>query len=159
MISKTFVLVFLVIFCMSSILVSAQFGAGIILGSPSGLSFKYWQSRKYAYDFAVAWNFSDDYFHIHGDYLIHFPFNVEGVAKDALYAYFGGGARIRIKGEGESGSESSNKLGIRGVGGLDYIHLEVPVDFFIEVVPVMEIISSMGLKLEGGVGVRYNFNL
>jgi hypothetical protein len=157
--SKITILFFLITFCMCSVLIPNQFGAGIILGAPTGLSFKYWQYRRSAFDFAVAWNFSDDYFHIHGDYLIHFPFDVEEVAKDALYWYFGGGVRIRVKGERESGDESSNNLGIRGVMGLDYIHPEVPVDFFIELAPVMEIISSTGLELEGGIGVRYNFNL
>ena len=35
-------------------------GAGIIVGEPTGLSFKHWMSRERAVDAAAAWSFSEN---------------------------------------------------------------------------------------------------
>jgi len=44
---------------------SYDFGLGIILGEPTGITFKYWASDKAAFDGALAWSFSkEDKFHI-----------------------------------------------------------------------------------------------
>ena len=47
-------------------------GLGIILGEPTGISFKSWLSTTTAFDMAAAWSFVDeDALHLHGDYLVH----------------------------------------------------------------------------------------
>ena len=49
-----------------------DFGIGIILGEPTGLSLKYWLDEERAIDGAAAWSYSEnDSFQLHGDYLIH----------------------------------------------------------------------------------------
>ncbi|MEE9501339.1 MAG: hypothetical protein V3V48_04650, partial [Candidatus Aminicenantaceae bacterium] len=48
------------------------FGLGIILGEPTGVSFKNWVGRREAFDVAVAWSFEGEgAIHIHADYLFH----------------------------------------------------------------------------------------
>jgi hypothetical protein len=47
-------------------------GLGIILGEPTGVSFKSWVGRRQAFDVAVAWSFEGEgAIHIHADYLFH----------------------------------------------------------------------------------------
>ena len=49
-------------------------GLGVILGEPTGFTFKTWTSRNTAVDAAAAWSFSENgSFQLHADYLIN-PF-------------------------------------------------------------------------------------
>ncbi len=140
-----------------SVLSANQLGVGIILGAPTGLSLKFWQSRKVAFDLALAWNFENDYFHLHGDYLYHFPLTMEGVSKRTLYSYLGIGARMKFK--DNTNGNNDNLFGLRGVGGLEFIPRSVPLDMFIEIAPVMSFVPKTDFDLEGGLGIRYTFNL
>lgn len=147
------VVAILLIFC--SLLSAGRMGIGIILGDPNGISLKFWQSRRSAIDLAVAWDF-DDYFHIHGDYLYHFPIQMEGVSRSSLFWYLGIGARMKFRtGEGDN----NTTFGVRGVGGIDFLPGGVPIDIFAEIAPVMNVSEGTDVDLNGGVGIRYNFNL
>jgi len=47
-------------------------GLGIILGEPTGLTFKLWNKQTMAFDAGAAWSFvSGGYFQVHGDLLLH----------------------------------------------------------------------------------------
>jgi hypothetical protein len=153
---KRIVLVFLILFVFSSLLSGARLGLGIIIGAPTGFSMKLWQSRLSAFDLAFAWDFDDDYFHLHGDYLYHIPVRMEGVSRSTLFWYLGIGARLKFR---SGGREDDTAFGIRGVGGIDFLPREVPIDLFAEIAPVMNIVKDTKLDLEGGIGIRYNFNL
>lgn len=71
-----------------------DFGIGIIVGEPTGISVKNWLTHKTALDFAVAWSFSgrEDALHVHGDYLIH-DFSLIPVDEEQLPVYYGIGVR------------------------------------------------------------------
>ena len=73
---KRISLLFIILLIFCSLLSAGRLGIGIILGDPNGISMKFWQSQRTAIDLALAWDF-DDYFHIHGDYLYHFPIQME----------------------------------------------------------------------------------
>ena len=48
------------------------FGAGIVLGEPTGISLKYWTKPTNAWDAGVAWGFGrEGAFHLHADHLWH----------------------------------------------------------------------------------------
>lgn len=123
--------------------------AGIILGEPTGLTAKWWQSGTQAYDLAVAWSAgSEDRFHLHANYLIHRP-DLIVVEQGKLPLYFGVGARVGIAKESE--------LGIRIPLGIAY-HIEThPVEVFFEIVPVFNLIPGTAFDANGGFGVRYSF--
>ncbi|MCK4234889.1 hypothetical protein KAU34_04890 [candidate division WOR-3 bacterium] len=156
MVLKKIILSFVILLLLCSILSAGKLGLGIIIGEPTGFSLKFWQSRRTAIDLALAWNFGDDYFHIHGDYLYHIPIRLEGRSRSTLLWYLGIGARLKFR---SGGRNNNTAFGIRGVGGIEFLPREIPIDLFAEIAPVMNIIEDTKLELEGGVGIRYNFNL
>ncbi|MDP2982554.1 MAG: hypothetical protein Q8O92_04400 [Candidatus Latescibacter sp.] len=129
------------------------FGLGIIAGEPTGIDGKYWLSGSTAIDAGAAWSFVDHpHFQVQGDFVFH-NFSVLKrtfeVTKGELPLYYGIGARLRIQHE--------NQFGLRFVGGVSYIFDNAPVDIFLEVAPIMNLIPSTELDLSAAAGIRYWF--
>lgn len=121
--------------------------AGLMIGEPTGVSFKMWQNNKTAFDAGLAWSFSDDgSLHIHGDYLLHNWLEVE---EGSLAFYYGIGARIRVT--------SNSKFGARVPVGLQYIMEESRIGFFFEIAPILNLLPDTDLDVNGGIGARYFF--
>jgi hypothetical protein len=126
-----------------------DFGLGIILGEPTGISAKKWLDDKSALDGAVAWSLvTPSSFHLHADYLYH-DFNLFNVKKGKLPLYFGIGFRIRIGDE--------DRIGIRIPVGICYIFEQSPLDIFFELGPVLDLTPATRLRLTSSVGIRYFF--
>jgi hypothetical protein len=127
-----------------------DFGLGIILGEPTGISAKKWLSDNSALDGAVAWSLvTPSSFHLHADYLYH-DFNIFNVKKGKLPLYFGIGFRVRIR-------EGDNRLGIRIPVGICYIFDQSPLDIFYELGPVLDLTPATKLRLTSSIGIRYFF--
>ncbi len=138
-----------------------DFGFGIILGDPTGLTGKIWTSRENA----VALSVGNSYFgslRITGDYLWHFnSFNSKFVT---LYAGPGG-----VVGFGESGgwyykdkkggywyrSDKGIGIGVRGIFGINVIPKNSPLEFFAEIGALVGVIPSFGSSAEGSIGIRF----
>lgn len=134
------------------------FGVGLIIGEPTGFVVKKWLSEDAAIDGAVAWSFDgEDSLHVHGDYLLHnytlFQ-NQQSQTKGKLPFYYGLGARVKFE-DDKKGEDL--QVGIRVPLGIDYMLREHPVDFFAEIVPVMDFAPDTDLDLNAAVGVRYFF--
>ncbi len=126
-----------------------DFGLGVILGEPTGISAKKWLDDKSALDGAVAWSLvTPSSFHLHADYLFH-DFNIFNVKKGKLPLYFGIGFRIRIGDE--------DRIGIRVPVGICYIFEQSPLDIFFELGPVLDLTPATKLRLTSSVGIRYFF--
>ena len=126
------------------------FGAGILLGEPTGLSAKAWVSRQNAVDFGLAYSFRrDGYFHLHGDYLWHFPRAIQSPERIPLYT--GIGARLAV-------GKGSGVFGIRIPFGIAYWLSEAPIEFFLEIAPILDLAPATELSGNGGIGARYYFN-
>ncbi|MBX3043023.1 MAG: hypothetical protein KIT33_02130 [Candidatus Kapabacteria bacterium] len=138
-----------------------DFGFGIILGDPTGLSGKYWLDRENAIAFSVG----NSYFgalRITGDYLWHF----DSFKSKALKLYAGPGLVLGI---GESGGwiyeKKGNKywvrkdneigVGVRGIFGLNIIPKNAPLEFFIELGAMVGMVPAFGSSAEGAIGVRF----
>ena len=127
------------------------FGAGIIIGEPTGFSLKGWLSETNALDAGIAWSFaSPSSFHLHADYLWH-SFHVFKTT-ETIPLYYGVGGRIKT-GDGHD----DTRVGVRVVVGLDYIFRNAPVDIFIEVAPILDFAPKTELNGNGGIGVRLWF--
>ncbi len=127
------------------------FGAGIIIGEPTGFSFKGWVSETNAIDAGVAWSFSSpSSFHLHADYLWH-AFHIFKTT-EILPLYYGVGGRLKA-GDGHDDTH----VGVRVVVGLDYIFKTAPVDLFVEVAPILDFAPRTELNGNGGIGVRFWF--
>lgn len=126
-------------------------GIGMILGEPTGVSFKHWISRKSAIDAAFAWSFAGpgDELHIHADYLWHTPLKSADPAVRRTDFYIGIGGRIRF--------ESDSRFGARGVLGFDHFVKDAPLDIFVEFAPILDLAPATGMSANGGIGLRYFF--
>lgn len=135
------------------------FGVGVIVGEPTGLSFKGWMSARDAVDAAAAWSFSgEDAFQFHMDYLLHNYdlFTVEG-AEGRLPFYFGVGGRVKVHDDGGRGDDDDTIVGVRLPLGIDYLASGPPLDFFFEIVPTMDLVPDTDFDLNAGLGVRFYF--
>jgi hypothetical protein len=126
-----------------------EFGIGVILGEPTGISLKKWLGDHSAIDGAVAWSFGGvNSFHLHADYLYH-NFNLFDVESGQLPLYFGAGFRFR--------TEPEATLGVRFPVGICYIFEKAPLDIFLELGPVLNLIPDMEFWFTGSIGARFYF--
>ena len=117
---------------------------GVILGEPTGISFKSWQSDNSAIDAAVAWSFGENgSVHLHADYLRH---NWLDVDRGSLAFYYGLGGRVKFA--------DDSKIGARIPVGLQYMFPETRLSMFFEVAPTLDLIPETSFGVNGGIGVR-----
>jgi len=125
------------------------FGLGVILGEPTGISFKNWIGSNTALDFAVAWSFGDNAaIHIHADYLFH-NFHLFKVEKGRLLLYYGIGGRFK--------AEKKSRVGVRIPVGVCYLFERDPLEIFFELAPILDLAPSTVFWGTGGIGIRYYF--
>lgn len=126
-----------------------DFGLGIILGEPTGISLKYWVGSNAAIDGAVAWSFgNNDSLHLHADYLFH-KFNLFKVEKGKIPLYYGIGIRVRAEGR--------TRVGVRFPVGISYIFEKAPLDIFLELAPLLDLVPDTDFRFNGAIGIRYYF--
>lgn len=129
---------------------STGFGAGIVVGEPTGLSGKYWLSQTTALDGAVAWSFlNEGSFYIHADYLFHY-FDIISIESGKMPLYWGFGAKVALANEAV--------LGAQVPLGIAYLFDGAPLDVFLEIRPGFNIAPATQFDMSGGIGVRFYFN-
>lgn len=117
---------------------------GVILGEPTGISFKTWQSDRTAIDAALAWSFGDNgSVHLHADYLRH---NWLDVDRGSLAFYYGLGGRVKFA--------DDSRVGARIPVGLQYLFPDTRLSMFFEVAPTLDLIPETSFGVNGGIGVR-----
>ena len=137
-------------FCTTTVAQDRGFGLGIIVGEPTGLSFKKWSGDTTAIGGAIAWSFGKkNELHLHGDYLVH-NFDVFQVEKEKLALYHGIGGRIKI-------IKDKSRVGVRIPLGINYIFEKASLDIFLEFVPLLDLVPSTNFELNGAIGIRYFF--
>ncbi|MCF8260087.1 MAG: hypothetical protein K9J12_04880 [Melioribacteraceae bacterium] len=126
-------------------------GIGLISGAPTGFSLKHWVNETEAYDAGIGFSFAaDESLSMHLDYIYHH----EGLLDldIRLPIYYGFGGRYRVK------KNTDDSFGARGViGALAYLK-DYPVDIFVEIAPIFQIMPKTKLGLDAGIGIRYFFN-
>lgn len=146
-----YVLVLLVLIFISNINAqSSGIGVGLIVGEPTGISGKYWTGSTIAFDAGLAWSFIDENaFQIHADYIFH-NMRLITISDGKLPFYYGIGARLK--------TATDVQLGVRVPLGLAYLFQNVPIDIFIEVVPILDLIPKTDFQISIALGARYFFN-
>jgi hypothetical protein len=139
------------------------FGLGIMLGSPSGLSGKYYIGTSTAIDFGLGSYYGRgrdgyrDSFGIHADFLWH-PFVLADPEPFWLPLYVGVGARFLD----HEGRDDNTHVGVRVPVGIAMDFNNVPLDIFLEVAFVFDIIRDDDrhnrTDLHQSLGIRYYFN-
>jgi hypothetical protein len=137
-----------------------HYGVGLFLGEPTGLTGKYWVNNKEAYDLTVSFRFSS-YLYLSGAYLYHnydvFK-NIEEPGSMALY--YGGGFRLIADSDHNYRKHYDDKtydaiFGLRGTIGVNYIFPNNPLEIFIELSPIMNIVPATDLDFSAGLGIRF----
>lgn len=130
------------------------FGIGIIVGEPTGLSAKKWLSRSNAIDAGLAWSLNENArIQLHGDYLYHRVYLFEtDSAREHVPVYFGVGGRVRFAEEGRD-----DQLGVRFPLGVGKTLSNAPIEFFLEIVPILDLVPATSFDLNGALGARYYF--
>lgn len=130
-----------------------ELGAGIILGSTTGLSGKFWMADKSALDAAAGWNFENRWFAFQAGYLYHFPV---GDSAGPLAAYAGAGGLFEYKPPPDDYSPSQKHLSARVPLGLEYRYK--PIGFFAEIQPIfLFLFERFTFDFGGGLGARFYF--
>ena len=125
------------------------FGLGVILGEPTGISGKLWTGYRTAIDGAIAWSFEKkSSMHLHGDLLFH-SFNRVRVDRGKFLLYYGIGGRVKF--------QDDSKVGVRVPLGINYLFENSPLDFFLEIVPILDLAPSTEFGLNRAIGIRYFF--
>ncbi len=145
---------------------AGTFGAGVVIGEPTGLSAKAWTSSTTAFDFGLAFSF-DDYMLLFSDHLWHFPgaFGKSSAFVSQLYPYLGIGGVIAFTTDRYSRKERpffkhrdrSIGLGVRIPAGIEWMTPKAPIGIFVELVPGISVVPATSGFIEGGIGARYYF--
>lgn len=125
---------------------------GLIIGDPTGISYKHDIGASTSLEFAAGWSFknnTENQLDIHGAYLFSnkSDIRIEGYR---LPFYFGPGGRIKI-------GEKDIVLGFKAPFGLYYKFRNVPFSMFFELAPGLNITPDTDFDIMGGLGFRYIF--
>lgn len=161
---------------------AGDFGLGLSLGRPTGLSMKYYlgASRNGSpmalqAGLGVSEGFGDDGLHVHVDVLWH-PVVLARGNNFALPFYFGVGGRVleddddcyRVNGNIVCYDDDDTRIGVRVPFGLLMDFARPTIDIFFELAFVVDIIEldddndpyddeDDALSLDGAIGVRFYF--
>ncbi|MEX2351344.1 MAG: DUF3996 domain-containing protein [Balneolaceae bacterium] len=129
-----------------------NFGIGVIIGEPTGISLAHWTSNSSSFSAGAAWSLNNnsraESIQIHLDYLLH-NFDIVSVNHGSIPLYIGLGVRMRF-GENE-------KTGIRVPLGAAYHFENDPLEIFLEFVPIVDLNPDTGVSGNSGIGLRYYF--
>lgn len=120
----------------------SAFGLGIVVGEPTGLTARFMKGEN-NFQIHAAWSFAGDAaLQLNGDYLRSGNVNTEPM----IPFYFGLGVRAKFA--------DKSQIGIRIPLGVNYFLKENPIEFFGEIVPILDVVPSTEFDLNGAVGVR-----
>jgi len=123
-------------------------GVGIQMGQPMGVTGKYWLSSTSAVDATMGYHWNSN-FDMHGDYLWH-TFSSFDVQNGRMPFYFGVGGRVLLG--------NSSNFGMRLPLGVSFLTSNQPLEFYAEIAPVVQLLTSIGIDVDGAVGVRIYLN-
>jgi len=137
-----------------------DFGAGLILGEPTGLTVKYFLQKQHAIDAALGYSVFDKGFSMVFDYAFHIwdVFSKKG----NIPIYFGPGIQIQERkfknsDSNNSGTSKQIGMGIRGFFGTEFHPDKYRFSFFLEVSLHIFLVPSVKAGFGLGGGARYYF--
>jgi len=131
---------------------SKKNGVGLLIGEPTGITYKRWLTDESAFDVGLAWSVSSEAnVTVHSDYLFHKPDAITlGDSDKTLPFYYGAGLRLRF-------GDDDTEFGVRIPLGVAYYLKEKPIELFSEIVPLVDLAPDTEFEINGNIGVRYYF--
>lgn len=157
---KLLSLIFAIFFISSSLVQAAgeDFGLGISIGAPTGLSAKVWTNQNEAFGGGLSFS-SGSYFLIYADYLFHdrnlFPRRNQFLTQ--LVPYLGVGGVFSSDSDKDKKASERTRFGVRIPIGVEWRSSRYPIGVYLEVAPGIDIIPSTDLIFMGVLGIRYYF--
>lgn len=136
-----------------------KLGAGIVMGQPNGLSWKYRFDRSNALEGTIGL-LPDNNYRVNIDYLWHtHPFTNERFGFDYGTGVAFGPGRTDLADLHNSYAYQDDEVGfgLSGVGGVNYLIPQVPMDAFLEFVPIMVLTPRVTMDVDVGFGMRAYF--
>jgi hypothetical protein len=130
-------------------LLAQTYGLGFIFVEPTGLSGKTWLSSRHSLAGAIGWaGQKNNPLLIQLDYLPPSPLLLSDENLRVAF-YYGVGGRLVFRTETEGG--------LRFPLGFDFLPRRTPLNFFFELVPVINFAPEVKFTLKGAIGLRYVF--
>ena len=133
---------------------------GIIIGDPTGLSFRQSLNKEHSWDAALAYSLFWGGFHFHANYLWD-KAKVFSIEKQPIEFYYGVGGRVKswtYRNESKIvKTQRSLAIGPRFPFGLA-TNIETPrLQLFVEIAPVVDVLPEVDVDVNFGLGLRYRF--
>ncbi len=139
---------------LGSLAQDANWGIGLRLGNPTGLSAKKYLGASNGLELAFGTNLEGNGFELLGHYLFHFPIK----KYEGLDWYYGFGLQIRQKRYKLSDNVEESDFGGDLVLGVEHHFQNVPLTIFMDAVLFVELLNNpFSIAIDGGLGIRYNF--
>lgn len=154
------ILILVTLFLSTSLVQAAgdDFGLGISIGAPTGISMKNWTNQNEAFGGGLSFS-SGDYFLIYADYLFHdrnlLPKRNQFLAE--LVPYVGVGGVFSSDSDKDKKASDRTRFGVRIPFGVEWRSSRYPIGVYLEVAPGIDIIPSTDLMFMGVLGIRYYF--
>ncbi|MFP4370371.1 MAG: hypothetical protein ACLFR2_12400 [Candidatus Kapaibacterium sp.] len=137
-----------------------DFGFGIVLGDPTGITLKHWLNNENAMNFTVGSSYYGS-LRLGVDYLWHF--NAFNTDLFNLHAGIGGVLGIGDNDNWFTSRERSKwntfdddfGLGARATFGGNFVPRRVPLEIFLELGVIVGVVPGFGTGAEGAVGIRF----
>jgi hypothetical protein len=143
---------------------AGDFGLGVVVGQPTGVTAKWRLDAQRALDMAAAWSFTGDgSVQLQTDYLVT-------IGKGLDYARMGGtalpywgiGGYMRLGGNTRhthvQEAPDDSGAGVRAPLGIAYVPKSArALELFAEVAPALDLLPGTDLRFGAGLGLRYFF--
>lgn len=132
---------------------ASSFGGGIYIGNPTGVKFKANLNSSNALSSLIAWDIPGDMVYASVDYAYNFYYSIkddEGRAVLPIFLYTGPGVRIKS-------NNNNTNVGIKFTGGAGMRFKDIPIELFLEISPILDIVPATDLDLNAGIGVILYF--
>ena len=130
-----------------------EFALGVVAGSPNGITAKYWTTETTAIDIFGEWSFNSNEYKAHADFLVH-DFDKINWEEARIAFYYGGGVRFKF-----ADNSDDSQVGLRIPFGLEYFLSDIPIEFFGELAPRVNVYPSTNFGMDAMIGIRYRFNI
>lgn len=145
-------LLFIAILCMSSVSFAGDHALGLILGSPTGLSYRYQLKENVQIDSGLDYQLGEKA-HLFASYNLLQPDQLK-ILGQLVNWYYGGGTRIKVR---EKDDKNETLLGVRGTSGLIFMPKTKPFEIMAQLSPVLNLIPETSVDLDFTLGVRFVF--
>lgn len=128
--------------------VGGQLGVGAMLGSPTGVTAKYWVDDMLAIDGGIGYGNAAVFY---ADALVNDWRLLPAIQNASTNLYAGVGPRVA--------TDDGGQFALRAMVGAGFWPKQAPIELFAEIGPTFKLTPDNRVGVDGGVGLRYYFKV